>query len=94
MENAAFLVIAGLIAPFVTQLIKSIFGNLEGKEALWATFAVAFVFALLAYLVSGGLAVPGGEPVEVVSSILTQFGTVLGLATAIYKLFIAPPVTK
>jgi uncharacterized Tic20 family protein len=89
--NEAFLVIAGLVAPFVIQIIKTVFGDLEGKEALWATFGVSVVFAVAAGLLSGYLIAPAGDQVAVTSSVLTQFGTVLGLATAIYKLFISQP---
>ena len=90
--EALALLIAGLVAPYLTQWLKRLFGGLEAKPALWLSFGVSVVIATLALIVTGqlGWTAPPGEPVEVISWFAQFAGAVFALATLVYKTFIKP----
>ena len=75
------LFIAGILAPYITELLKR--GQVEGKKALWLAFVVSVVLAIGALLVTGGLSV--SDPTQFAGAA----GAVFSLATIIYKQFIS-----
>ncbi len=92
MTAEAFaLFLAGLIAPFLIQQIKKLFGGWEDTRALWLAFAVSFVLAAGAQLLTGefALACVAGDPAGCVSSVLEAAMAAFGLATVIYKVFMS-----
>lgn len=90
---ALALAIAGLIAPWLTQLLKKLFGDVEGLAALWATFVVAILVSLVALIITGelGWTAPPSDPVAWGTWFLQFVGGVFTMATLIYKHFISRP---
>ena len=88
------LFVAGLIAPFLAQLLKKWFGGIEAKAALWVAFGASAVLAALAMLLTGGLAFACdlSNPLGCIAGVLESVGVVFGLATVIYKFFLSKPV--
>ena len=84
MGAQAFAVfVAGLVAPFVIQVIKNYFGQ-NDKGALWLAFGVSVVIAVVALLVTGEL--PSvADPTQLGAAI----GVVFSIATVVYKQFMA-----
>jgi len=84
--------VAGLIASPLTQLIKKILG-LAGWKALYAFFLVAFLLAAGAMFLTGELSVPKfvEDPVAMLTNLGEALASVFGLATVVYKVFIAHP---
>jgi len=92
MTAEAFAIfVAGLIAPFLTQQLKKLFGGLEDERALWTAFAVSFALAVLAQLLTGELAVTciAGDPAACTASVLKAAMTAFGLATIVYKMLLS-----
>ena len=90
--EALALLIAGLVAPYLTQWLKGLFGGIEAKPALWLSFGISVVIAALALIVTGqlGWTAPPGEPVESISWFVQFAGAVFALATLVYKTIIKP----
>jgi len=88
--EALALLIAGLVAPYLTQWLKKLFGSLEARPALWLAFGVSAVVAVIALLVTGelGWTLPPGEPIQAVVWFLEHTGIVFALATLVYHQFI------
>ena len=94
MSDEALLVIAGILAPFVVQLVKEIQRRLYGTDlgpqaSLGWTYAVCLVLAVVAKVSSGEVFLPAGGLDVVAGDVLTQLGIVLGLATFFYKSFLS-----
>ena len=89
--EAIALLVAGLIAPFIAQLIKAL-GGYEDLRAMWAVIAVSAVLAAIALLATGEVPYEGPPlaPLEFFAWFAARAGTVLGLATIVYKFFMAP----
>lgn len=87
------LMIAGFIAPYLTQVLKRLFGDLESMPALWLSFVVAVVISLVALVITGelGWTTPPSEPVAFVTWFLQFVGGVFGIATLVYKVLIKRP---
>ena len=73
------LAVAGVVTPWVTEIIKKFFKNPKGKGALTLSIVVSFIIA-------GGVLVYAGDftwsdPLE----LLTAAGLVLGIATVVYQ---------
>lgn len=90
MTEELWLVVAGLVAPFVIQVVKRLHtvmfgGELSHGAALAWTYVVALVFAGAAKVVAGEVVIPAGDPVTVVTALVTHVTAVIGLATVIYK---------
>ena len=84
------LLIAGLIAPYLTQLLKKWFGGLEARPALWLAFGVSILVSVLALLATGALGwtAPPTEPVAAIGWFAKMAGSVFALATLVYHQFI------
>jgi len=80
MAETIALLAAGLIAPFLTDLIKRLIG-VKKVLALCLAVLVSVVLALLSLLIAGVLE---GTGIAALGS-----GAVFSLATIIYKLFLA-----
>ena len=93
---ALALVIAGAIAPYLTQVLKKLFGDLEALPALWMSFAVAVLVSFIALTVTGelGWTAPPSEPIAAATWFLQFVGSVFGMATLVYKLLIKRPKPK
>lgn len=90
MTDEALLLLAGLLAPFIVQLVKEIQYRINGTDlhpqaALGWTYAVCLVLAVVAKVASGELIVPMGDLATVLPEVLMQLSVVLGLATFVYK---------
>lgn len=85
------LFIAGVIAPILTQWLKR--GKIEGRAALYLTFGVSTLLAVVCMLVTGELPSLGsvGDPILLITSILEAAGVVFALATLLYKTFRPEP---
>lgn len=91
--RALAMLVAGIVAPYLTQWLKKRFGGLEARPALWVAFAVAVGLSAVALIVTGemGWVPPLGEPVQAVTWFLEHVGVVFTLATLIYKTLISKP---
>ena len=87
------LFVASLVAPFLIQYLKKWFGNLEAVNALWVAFGTSVVLGGLALFLTGGLglACDLSDPLHCVAGAIEAVGVVFGLATVIYKFFLAQP---
>jgi len=76
---------AGLIAPILIQWLKK--GKLEGRTALYLSFGVSVVLAVVCMLLTGELPAVGsaGDPAALIASVLEAAGVVFALATLLYK---------
>jgi len=72
--------IAGVVAPLLAQLIKKWSGT-SGNVALGISIAVSAVIAVVAAFVSGD--------VHDIGELVKSAGTVFGIATVVFKLFMA-----
>jgi len=84
--------VAGLIASPLTQLVKRIL-SLSGWKALYTFFIVAFLLAAFAMVLTGELSVPEfvEDPIAMSVNLGEALSSVFGLATVVYKVFIAHP---
>jgi len=94
MSIELLLILVGVLAPFVIQGVKLIHtkltgGNLSPASSMGWTYAVCLALAIIAKVSTGELIIPTGTLDVVLTSIFTQLGIVLGMATAVYKLFIS-----
>jgi len=94
LTETEWLLLVGIIAPFVIQLVKTIYDKVNGapmsdKAALNTTYVLAIVAAGVGKLLSGEAVVPQGNFVDVAPILLGQVTLVLGSATAIYKTLIS-----
>ena len=89
--RALAMLIAGLVAPYLIQWLKKLFGGLEARPALWLAFAAAVLLSALSLLVTGemGWTPPAGEPVQAMTWFLEHVGVVFALATIVYHQFIS-----
>lgn len=87
------LFVAGLIAPYLTQLLKILFGNTEGTRALWLSFGVAILISAVALLLTGemGWVTPPTEPTLAFAWFAKYVGVVYALSTLVYKNLISRP---
>lgn len=72
------LTIAGLVTPWIVEIIKRAFKNPEGKAALSLSIGVSFLIAIGVLLSSGDFAF--NNPLEMI----TATGLVLGIASSVY----------
>lgn len=83
--EALALFIAGIVSPFLAQLVKEVLG-LEGKVAAWAAFIVSMVIAILAMVLSGGFSgISLDDPATAAGALVTKIGVVFTIATLVYK---------
>lgn len=93
MTQELWLIIAGVVAPFVIELIKQAHtlmfgGELSSKAALTWTFILSIIFAVAIHFTSGAEIPVGG--IEVVAPwVVAQLGIVMGIATTVYKFLIS-----
>ncbi len=94
--EALALILAGFVAPYLAQLLKRLFGDVEAMAALWLSFAVSVVLAGVAMLITGrlGWSAPPTDPVGLLTWIFELGLAVFGLATMIYKTWISKPEKK
>jgi len=96
MTDEMLLLLAGVLAPFIVQLVKEIrfrlykadlypFVPLSSQAALGWTYGVCLVLAVLSKIALGEVLVPAGDLPTVLQSVLMQLSVVLGLATFVYK---------
>lgn len=85
MEGLDFLVsmLAGAVGVPLTNALKNQLG-LSGKPAVWMTFGVSIVLAVVALLLSGAITFAEMTPEKAVSMI----GLVFTTATLAYKLIL------
>jgi len=90
---AMALMIAGFIAPYLAQMLKKLFGDLEALPALWLSFVVAVVISIVALVVTGelGWTTPPSDPIRAVTWFLQFVGSVFAIATLVYKTLIKRP---
>jgi len=91
--EALALLLVGIVAPYLSQVLKAIFGDVNGLPALWLSFAVSTVLAIVALLVTGelGWSAPPLDPPSLFSWFVELALAVYGLATVIYKSLIKQP---
>jgi len=91
--KALALLFAGLIAPYLTQWLKKVFGDVEALPALWIAFGVSVALSAICLLVTGelGWTAPPSEPIAAVTWFFEFAGTVFALATLVYKVLIKRP---
>lgn len=90
MSQETLLILAGVVVPLVVQAIKAVYQSITGNDmasgwALNITYACCIILAAAVKLLSGEVLIPAGDAPEVVASVLTQIGVVIGLATVVYK---------
>lgn len=94
MNEAEWLLLVGIIIPFVIQGVKTVYDKINGapmseKAALNTTYVLAIIAAGIGKYLSGEAIIPQGALVDVAPLLLAQAALVLGSATAIYKMFIS-----
>lgn len=79
------LFLVGIVVPILTQWLKK--GEVEGRKALYLTFAVSGAVAVVSMVATGEWPMVGttGDPVALVDSLLKGVGVVFTLATLLYK---------
>lgn len=83
----AGLVLGGLIAPFVINILKQ--PGWSRTMKLWLSMGVSVVLGILALYATGGLTLaPWDNPVEFLTAVLASGSEVLGIATVVYKFFL------
>ena len=87
------LFVAGLFAPYLTQGLKKLFGNVEALPAVWLSFGVSIVVAALALVATGelGWVTPPTDPTQTFVWLAKYVGVIYGLATLVYKNIIKRP---
>ncbi|MFH1486720.1 MAG: hypothetical protein ABIH46_11670 [Chloroflexota bacterium] len=92
--EALALLLAGVIGSALSEILKKVFGNVDGPKALYLTMAVSVVLAGGAMWLTGELGfsdgVPTGSPVEFISWLLEIGAAVFAVATVVYKKLIDP----
>jgi hypothetical protein len=88
MNESVLLVLAGITAPFITQLVKKLFNNNpEDMGAIWVLYGVSFILAALAWLASGKMGTFTGDPINDVAVAGNAIAGAAGWATLVYNLF-------
>ena len=87
MNESVLLVLAGILAPFVTQVVKKLFNNPEDMNAIWVLYGVSFILAALAWLASGKMGTFTGDPINDVAVAGNAIAGAAGWATLVYNLF-------
>ena len=91
MNENQWLILVGLIAPFVIQGIKAVYSKVSGapmsdKAALNTTYVIAIVAAAIGKWLAGEAFIPPGSDLTVVlPTLLGQIGIVLAAATVVFK---------
>ena len=91
MNETQWLILVGLVAPFVIQVIKAIYKQLKGVPmsdgaALNTTYVVAIVAAAIGKWLAGDTFIPpGGDLSVVIPTLLGEIGIVLAAATVVFK---------
>ena len=78
-QTALALTVAGVVAPWVIELSKIVFGDLTGKKALTLSLAVSVIISAGVLWYQGVLNL--ADPMQ----LLTSFGYVVGLSTTVYQ---------
>ena len=91
--EALALLLAGFVAPYLAQVLKRLFGDVEAMPALWLSFVVSVLLAAVAMLITGALgwSMPPLDPIGLVSWVFELGLMVFGLATLVYKNLISKP---
>ncbi len=94
MDETQWLLAVGVIAPFIIQVIKTIYDKINGtpmseKLALNTTYVVAILAAVIGKWQTGEAFIPQGDLGVVIPVLVTQITVVLGSATFIYKTLIS-----
>ena len=90
MSETSWLLVVGIIAPFVIQGIKAVMEKINGvaltdKASLNLTYIVAIIAAAVGKFLSGEAVIPQGDLSVVVPLLITQVGLVLASATVVFK---------
>jgi uncharacterized membrane protein YhdT len=88
MDSQTFaLVLAGLVSPFVTWLVKKVFSNPQSYGALWLAFVVSVVLAFIAEAYTKGFTgFPSIlEPAAIVSWFVDKALVVFGISQVVYQ---------
>ena len=87
------LFVAGLIAPYLTQFVKKLFGDHGGVPAVWLSFGVAMAISAVALILTGGLGwiTPPTEPTAAFEWFAKYVGVIYALSTLVYKNLISRP---
>ncbi|MBE3049061.1 hypothetical protein IMZ48_42490, partial [Candidatus Bathyarchaeota archaeon] len=93
MLEGQWILLVGFIAPFVIQIIKTIYTKVNGFEmseklALNTTYVVAVLAAAIGKWLTGEAFIPQGDLSTAIPVLVAQFAVVLGSATFIYKTLI------
>ena len=91
--EALALLLAGVVGSVLNQVLKRLFGNVNGPKALWITMAVSVGLAGGAMWLTGALGFGNGiptGPVEFLSWLLQMGAAVFAVATVVYKKLINP----
>lgn len=94
MNEENWLLLVGILAPFVIQAIKTIYTKTTGndmsdKAALNTTYVVALIAAGVGKWLAGEAFLPDGDLSVAIPTLFAQLGVVLGSATFIYKTLIS-----
>lgn len=90
MSENEWLLLVGIVVPFVIQGIKLMYEKMTGtpvspKLALNITYVMAIIAAALGKWLSGEVFIPEGDLAEVIPTLVGQVALVLGAATGIYQ---------
>ena len=91
MNESQWLILVGILAPFLIQGIKAIYAKgcgqvMDDKVALNVTYVVAIISAAIGKWLAGEAFIPQGDDLSVViPTLLGQVGVVLAAATVIFK---------
>lgn len=75
------LAVAGVVTPWVTEIIKKFIGDPSGKKALTVSIIISFLIA------GGVLFYQGALNFSDPTAIFASAGLVLGVASAVYQYF-------
>lgn len=87
------LFVAGVVAPYLTQVLKKFFGDTEGITALWLSFGVSVGISVAALVLTGELgwvSMPA-NPTAAIGWFVKYAGVIYALSTLIYKNLIGRP---
>ena len=91
MNETQWLLLVGIIAPFVIQGIKAIYTKAWGQPmsdgaALNTTYIIAIIAAAVGKWLAGETFIPqGGDLTIILPTLLGQIGVVLAAATVVFK---------
>ena len=91
MNETQWLILVGIVAPFVIQVIKAIYNQVKGAPmsdaaALNTTYVVAIIAAAVGKWLAGDTFIPpGGDLSIVIPTLLGEIGIVLAAATVVFK---------